>query len=82
MWKKIQTFTVDYQKLLHLCYDKATDIIKNMAIILIQIVRMTLDFYVIWQLTCMATFVCLTGSRKYICSVIIWEEDSVFVFFG
>ena len=25
-------------------------------------------------------YICLAGSRKFVCSVIIWEQDSAFVF--
>ena len=38
-------FTSDYLKLPHLCLDKKPTVFKNMTIILVEIVRMTLDAF-------------------------------------
>ena len=38
-------FTSDYLKLPHLCFDTKLTVFKNMTIILVEIVRMTLDAF-------------------------------------
>ena len=64
-------FTSDYLKLPHLCFDKKLTVFKNMTIILVEIVRMTLDAFwseksTIYQrnLSPLAPRVCAGGERS------------------
>ena len=64
-------FTSDYLKLPHLCFDKKLIVFKNMTIILVEIVRMTLDAF--WSeksticqrnISPLAPLVCAGGERS------------------
>ena len=38
------------------------------------------DSFLCYWAAKMYGYICLEGSRKFVCSVIIWEQDSAFVF--